>query len=67
MSENKKDRVEETERSPENRDRGSEEYLYQTAGIRERHGYIPIWLILVAVGLFIWGGYYLLSYWSPAS
>ena len=67
MSENKNDRVEETEHSPENRDEGSEEYLYQTAGIRERNGYIPVWLILVAVGLLIWGGYYLLSYWSPAS
>ncbi|MGP0628692.1 hypothetical protein ACTRW9_03205 [Nitrospina sp. 32_T5] len=41
------------------------EYTYQTAGIRERHGYVPVWLILVCVGLLVWGGYYLWTYWTP--
>ncbi|MCF8721807.1 hypothetical protein [Nitrospina gracilis] len=42
-----------------------EEYTYQTAGIRERDGYVPLWLILVGVGLLIWSGYYLWAYWLP--
>lgn len=41
-------------------------YIYKDAGLTERHGYIPYWLLLVAVGLVIWGIYYLVSYWhSP--
>lgn len=43
-----------------------EEYVYQSAGIRERTGAVPLWLILVMVGLFVWGGYYLYRYWTPA-
>lgn len=42
-----------------------EEYLYQSAGIRERTGYIPAWLIFVAVGLLVWGAYYLVNNWTP--
>ena len=41
------------------------EYLYQSSGIRERPGHIPVWLILVAVALTIWGVYYLVSFWQP--
>lgn len=41
-----------------------EEYLYQQAGIRERHGAIPLWLKLVVIGLFAWSVYYLIQYWS---
>lgn len=38
-------------------------YLYKEAGLRERHGYIPFWLILVAVGLLVWGVYYMIRNW----
>lgn len=41
------------------------EYTYQTAGLRERHGTVPVWLILVCMGLLIWSGYYLWTYWTP--
>lgn len=41
------------------------EYLYTSAGIREREGHIPRWLIWLAVALLIWSTYYLFSYWSP--
>ena len=39
-------------------------YLYEPAGIRERSGYIPTWLKLVALGLILWGLYYTIRYWS---
>ncbi len=42
-----------------------DEYLYTTAGIRERSGTVPAWLIAVVVGLLAWGGYYLVVYWTP--
>lgn len=41
------------------------EYEYVTAGIREKPGRIPVWLLTVIFGLFIWGGYYLMAYWNP--
>ncbi|CAI2719492.1 hypothetical protein [Nitrospina watsonii] len=41
------------------------EYTYQASGIRERHGTIPLWLMLVCLGLLVWGGYYMWTYWSP--
>lgn len=40
-------------------------YHYKTAGIRERSGYVPWWLLVVTAGLIIWGLYYLWRYWSP--
>jgi hypothetical protein len=42
-----------------------EVYLYSDSGIAERKGNVPLWLWLVAVGLSIWGIYYLLMYWNP--
>jgi hypothetical protein len=39
-------------------------YLYADAGIREKHGSIPLWLKLVAVALLIWSVYYLIQFWS---
>ena len=39
-------------------------YLYEPSGIRERSGYIPIWLKLVSFGLILWGLYYAIRYWS---
>jgi len=41
-----------------------EEYLYQQAGIRERHGAIPLWLKLVVASLLVWSVYYLIQFWS---
>lgn len=40
-------------------------YSYPSSGIREREGRIPLWLILVSVGLMVWGIYYMIAYWSP--
>jgi hypothetical protein len=47
------------------RERPEEEpvYLYKEAGIRERHGSIPLWLTLVSIGLLAWGVYYMIRYW----
>jgi hypothetical protein len=39
-------------------------YVHETAGIRERSGSIPAWLTLVAMGLIVWGLYYMIRYWS---
>lgn len=66
MKETKKDSFKKNDSPNRTRDNMAEEYTYQSAGIRERHGYIPVWLILVAIGLMVWGGYYLFRYWSPA-
>ncbi len=44
---------------------GSEKaYLYRHAGIREREGGIPLWLMLVCIGLIVWSVYYMIRYWS---
>lgn len=39
-------------------------YVHESAGIRERSGYIPTWLTFVAVGLIVWGIYYMIRFWS---
>lgn len=39
-------------------------YEYQDSHIKERHGRVPTWLWLVAVGLIVWSGYYLAIYWN---
>ena len=39
-------------------------YVHEPAGIRERSGFIPVWLKLVALGLIAWGIYYTIRYWS---
>ncbi len=41
------------------------EYIFQSSGIRERKGYVPTGLVLIAIGLIIWALYYLFFYWSP--
>lgn len=41
------------------------EYEYKQAGIRVRSGLIPLWLILVAIGLIVWGIYYIIQFWNP--
>jgi hypothetical protein len=49
---------------PEKANQQEEEYLYRSAGIRERHGLIPWWLHLVVVALLIWSLYYMLEFWN---
>lgn len=39
-------------------------HVYESAGIAEHEGHVPLWLWLVAVSLLIWGIYYLLTYWN---
>jgi hypothetical protein len=42
-------------------------YTYETAGITERQGHVPVWLWIVAIALVIWSIYYLITYWqAPA-
>lgn len=50
---------------PEKSPREPDQYLYQSAGITERPGHVPLWLFLVIIGLLVWGGYYLITYWDP--
>ncbi len=38
-------------------------YEYKDAGIKERHGKVPLWLWVVAAVLLIWGIYYTIKYW----
>ncbi len=40
-------------------------FLYKDSGIREKHGHIPSWLLVVVVALIVWGVYYLVAFWSP--
>jgi hypothetical protein len=39
-------------------------YNYESAGIAEREGNVPIWLWIVVFTLLIWGVYYLVTYWN---
>lgn len=39
-----------------------DEYLFKDSGIVEGHAKVPRWLILVYVGLFIWGIYYFVKF-----
>lgn len=43
---------------------GHSVYRYESAGIAEREGHVPLWLWLVVVSLLIWGIYYLVTYWN---
>jgi hypothetical protein len=57
--------VNELPNGSEKSSRETANYFYRSAGITVRPGYIPLWLLLVVIGLFVWGGYYLFAYWSP--
>ena len=37
---------------------------YQGGEIQARHGYLPVWLLVVYAVLFIWGLYYAYHYWG---
>jgi hypothetical protein len=37
---------------------------YQGGEIQDRHGYIPVWLLVVYAVLFLWGLYYGYVYWG---
>jgi hypothetical protein len=39
-------------------------YVYRHAGIQERDGRIPLWLLMVCIGLIVWSIYYTIRYWS---
>lgn len=39
-------------------------YTYESAGIAERTGNVPVWLWAVVISLVIWGVYYLVTYWN---
>jgi hypothetical protein len=52
-------------RSAEKAKKADVVFLYQDAGLTERHGYVPYWLKLVTIGLVVWGAYYLWAYWAP--
>lgn len=39
-------------------------YAYESAGITEREGSVPIWLWIVVFSLLVWGFYYLVTYWN---
>lgn len=43
---------------------GHSVYAYESAGIAEREGNVPIWLWIVVISLLIWGIYYLVTYWN---
>lgn len=49
----------------EENDRRTDLFVFKDAGLVERHGYVPLWLKLVSLGLLIWGVYYLWAYWYP--
>jgi hypothetical protein len=44
------------------REHEMEEYAGGT--IQARHGYLPVWLLVVYAVLFIWGLYYSYHYWG---
>lgn len=37
---------------------------YQGGEIQDRHGYLPVWLLVVYTVLFVWGLYYAYAYWG---
>ena len=37
---------------------------YGGGAIQARHGYLPVWLLVVYAVLFIWSFYYMIVYWG---
>jgi hypothetical protein len=53
--------------NPENarsHDAARHETDYAGGTIEGRHGYIPVWLLVVYFILFVWGLYYAFQYWG---
>lgn len=42
-----------------------EVYEFRDSNLRERHGYYPLWLAIVAVVLVLWSVWYAYTYWGP--
>jgi hypothetical protein len=51
-------------RASDERDRPHELQDYQGGDIQDRHGYIPVWLLVVYAVGFLWGLYYAYIYWG---
>ena len=64
MTESKRDNEAMNLQAPHGEAAGSSVYTYESAGIAERKGHIPIWLWLVVASLLVWGVYYLVTYWN---
>ncbi|MBA3614447.1 MAG: hypothetical protein H0W49_16375 [Nitrospirales bacterium] len=58
--------MKEPEKDKKTEDGSDKSYLYRHAGIREREGGIPLWLMLVCIGLIVWSVYYTIRYWSES-
>ena len=37
---------------------------YETSGIEERHGIIPLWLAVVYAVMFVWMIWYTVAFWT---
>lgn len=38
--------------------------VYESSGIQERSGSVPLWLWIVYIALTIWGAFYLHDFWN---
>ncbi len=43
---------------------GDSIHLYESSGVIEREGHVPMWLWIVVAVLVIWSIYYLVVYWN---
>jgi len=50
---------------PPEKQEEAEVFIYKDSGIREKHGYVPVWLWAVVIALIAWGAYYTVKYWTP--
>lgn len=42
-----------------------EKYEYRHSGIQERHGIMPVWLVVVAIVIVCCGVFYTVQNWNP--
>lgn len=64
MTQDSTQRAADSSTQPASRQQGDALYRYQSAGITEREGRVPVWLWIVTASLLVWGIYYLVSYWN---
>jgi hypothetical protein len=50
--------------NPKSDDPHQELEEYGGGAIQSRHGYLPIWLLVVYAVLFLWSLYYMVVYWG---